>query len=212
MWSIADIADAVAAGLQERADDLEAEQAVYGLDALEETALHPIIAAALADAGYGVHREQRYPSDRRKRRQSEGERCDLVLTERGRALRAPDVAGTLFDPPDAVDLPDAFWLEMKTVSQFSPGGPNRSYASQLQSTVRQDVTKLSKDLEILHAGVLLVLFVRDVSVARHDLGIWQERCLARGLPIGAPSVREIDLSDRHGNGHCTIAIYPVSHL
>jgi hypothetical protein len=212
MWSLPDIADAVAAGIRARCAAVDAEQAVYGLDSLEETALHPVIESALLEAGYGVHREQRYPSDRRKRRQSEGERCDFVLTPRGRELRAPDIAGTLFDPPDAMDLSDAFWLEMKTVSQHGPEGPSRNYASQLLSTVRQDVTKLSKDRDILHAGVLLVLFVASAEIARHDLGVWQDRCLARGLPIGAPCQREIDITDRHGNAHCTITIYPVSHL
>ena len=81
MWSVADIADALEIGLTHKAEQLDKEQAVRGLDSLEELDLHPIIAAALLEAGYGVHREQRYPADQLKRKRSEGERCDFVLTQ-----------------------------------------------------------------------------------------------------------------------------------
>jgi hypothetical protein len=210
-WSIADIADAVADGLGRHAGALEREQAKCGLDGLEEVALHPILAEALAAADYGVYREQRYPSDRGRRRLAEGQRCDLVLTPAGRELRAEDTRATLFDDPDAVDLDAAFWLEVKTVAQFLGEGPNPGYSSNLLSTVGQDVTKLSRDPEILHAALLILLFVHEKAVADHDLGIWQDRCLERGLPIGAPSRREVEISDRVGNRVCAVALYPVGH-
>lgn len=209
---IPDIADAVEVGLQSKLAQLDLEQAVYSLDAMDEVALHPVLAQALQEVGYGVYREQRYPADRIRRKVSEGERCDFVLTPDGRPLKQPDVAGTLFDPPDALPLADAFWLEAKIIAQFTCEGPNRGYSSQLLSTVRQDVTKLSKDRGILRAGLLLILFVRDEVVASHDLDIWQDRCLARGLPIGAPARRCFPIADRHGHGACAIAVYPVSHL
>jgi hypothetical protein len=212
VWSHADIADAVAQGLRSHASSLDLEQAVQGLDAQDERSLHPVLADALIAHGLGVCREQRYPSDRSKRRQSEGERCDLVLTPDGRALRQPDQAATLFDDPQAVELDDAYWLEVKVVAQWTSEGPNRQYASQLLSTVRGDVTKLSKDPGILHAGLLIVLFVADRSTADHDLDVWQERCVQRGLPIAAPYRRSFDLRDRLGNSLCMIALYPVSHL
>lgn len=212
MLRIADITDAIETGLQSHLAQLEAEQAVYGLDALDEIALHPVIAHALEGAGYGVHREQRYPADRIHRRVTEGERCDLVLTASGAPLKHPDAAATLFEPPDSTDLCDAFWLEMKVVAQFTIEGANSGYASQLLATVRQDVTKLAKDSGILHAGLLIVMFVRDQFVAEHDLQIWENRCIRRGLPIGAPSRRYIPINDRCGNGLCAISLYPVSHL
>ena len=211
-WSIPDIADAVAAGLRRRAEEIDREQAVTGLDALDEVDLHPILAAALLAAEYGVHREQRYPADRRRRRESEGERCDLVLTPDGRPLREPEARATLFEPPDAVDPDDAFWLEVKVVGQYTQAGANHSYAAQLGSTLRRDVAKLGKDAGILHAGLLIVLFVADARVAEHDLGLWHNRCLRRGLPIGAPSMRPVAITDRLGNGLCAIACYPVRHL
>lgn len=212
MWQVADIADAVCAGLQHRAEALDAEQAVRGIDALDELELHPLIAAALRDEGYGVHREQRYPADRRKHRISEGERCDFVLTPDGRPLRSESTTRTLFEPLDAVELDDAFWLELKSVRQYTTEGPNAQYASQLLSTVGRDVTKLSKDQSILHAGLLIVLFVAGANVARHDLDIWQDRCLKQSLPIAAPSVREFTIPDRVGHRVCVTALYPVRHL
>lgn len=211
MWSAADIADGCAAGLQQRAAELDHEQAVFGIDALDEVALHPELATALTSSHYGVFREERYPAQRR-RRESEGERCDLVLTPDGRPLVVSERRATLFDAPDAVDLEDAYWLEVKTVAQYTEEGANANYSGQLLSTVRHDVTKLSKEDGILHAGLLIVLFVRERMVAEHDLRIWQDRCLERGLPIGAPYIRSIDITDRLGNGVCYLALYPVSHL
>jgi len=209
---IADIADAVAAGLRGRFAQSEREQAVYGPDALDELALHPALAEALANAGFGVHREQRFPADRLRRRVSEGERCDFVLTADNRALVREFSRGTLFDDPDALPLDEAFWLEAKIVSQFTTEGPNRNYSGQLLSAVRDDVTKLAKDPGILQAGLLIVLFTRDASVVEHDLRIWQDRCLQRGLPIGAPALRGFAIPDRIGNAWCAVAVYPVAHL
>ena len=65
-WFISDIADAVAAGLQQRAHDDDLEQAVYGFDHLDELRLHPLIHDALRRGGWGVWPEQRYPRDARK--------------------------------------------------------------------------------------------------------------------------------------------------
>jgi hypothetical protein len=78
--------------------------------------------------------------------------------------------------------------------------------------VHHDVTKLSKDRDILHAGLLLVLFVESDAVADHDLGVWQDRCLSKGLPIAAPSRRTVPITDRLGNKTCVLALYPVMHL
>jgi hypothetical protein len=135
-----------------------------------------------------------------------------VLTPDNHALVSEAARGTLFDDPDALDLDEAFWLEVKIVSQFTREGPNRNYSGQLLSAVREDVTKLAKDPRILQAGLLIMLFVREPAVAEHDLRIWQDRCLERGLPIGSPAQRCIPIKDRHGHGCCSIAVYPVAHL
>ncbi len=208
MFSLPAIADAVCGGLEREAQRLDEEQAVHGIDALDELGLHPLLEGALRGAGFGVHREKRYPSDRRKRTQIEGERCDLVLTPDGRPLAAPEADPTLFDPPDAVGLADAFWLEVKVVAQFTPEGPNPRYASQL-ATPRHDVSKLSKDRGIHHAGVLVVLFAEDDRVVEHDLGLWYRRCLERNLPISPPHLQSFTLTDRIGNARCAVAGYGV---
>lgn len=214
MWSPADITDALETGLRDHASRLDLEQAVYGLDALDELGLHPILADCLQRAGYGVQREQRYPADCRRRLVSEGERCDFVLTPDHRALAPYDLVKheqTLFDPSDAVPADEAFWMEVKVVAQFTTEGPNRQYASQLLSNVRHDVSKLSKDRDILHAGLLIVLWTANERIARHDLEIWHQRCLDRALPVALPSVRVLPITDRIGNGVCAVGVARVSH-
>jgi len=210
VWSIAEIADALEAALRAEADRNDHEQSVRGLDALDELSLHPLLAGGLSAAGHGVFGEQHYPTVGRRQRDSEGERCDLVLTPGGRDLNDPSREPTLFDPPDAVALDEAFWLEVKVVCQLTPEGPNQRYASQLLSTVREDVTKLSRNRGIRHSALLIILFAEDRSTAEHDLAAWLDRCLGRGLPVGSPSLRTFGITDRLGNGVCAVALYPVA--
>ncbi|HYE03296.1 MAG TPA: hypothetical protein VD963_08670 [Phycisphaerales bacterium] len=146
MYDPVAIVEAAAAALgqcQQRGLD---EQAVYGLDALAETEFHPIIAAGLAGAGFGVLRERPYPAEWRARRGEDSKprdrlRCDLVLTPAQPAAledplvslsrlkrRRKQAAGTLYqhllspevpEPGPACTRPEeAFWLEIKLVAQF----------------------------------------------------------------------------------------------
>lgn len=212
MWSIPDIADALEAGLTLENEAIAREQAVYGLDAASELELHPLIARAFRRAGYGVFREQRYAAHRGRKKDSDGERCDFVLTPNDSELAQPDKAGTLFDPPDACSLDDAYWLEAKIAWQFTTEGPNARYGAQMLSISASDVRKLSKDAGILNAGLCLIAFVRDEVVAQHDLHAWYERAIARSLPVGYPITRMFEITDRLGNGMCAFAICPVNHL
>lgn len=209
MWSIPDIAEALQAGLTTCEAALELEQAVYGLDALDELSMHVLLQDGLRDAGFGVHPEQRYPRDRSQRKQSEGERCDIVLTQSQRALMEPDIEATLFEPPDAVPLQDAFWLEVKVVNQYIEQGANPRYAAELARPIQRDIIKLSKDPGIAHAATLIILHTADDHVASHDLNIWEDRCLRKRIPIGMPIIRRVPLIDRFGNRVCTLALYPV---
>src|SRR5205814_35332 len=61
MWRPDQIADIAGAALRERAGALRLEQAVRGLDALAEVEFHPILADAMAAAGFGVACEFPYP-------------------------------------------------------------------------------------------------------------------------------------------------------
>ena len=211
-WSVADIADVLEAGFLSAEAGLRREQAVRGLDARSEVELHPLLQEIFEAASIGATREVRYPAESRRRRQTEGRRCDLVLTPDGKPLVEPQQKQTLFAPTNAVELEDAFWLEVKCVTQFTPEGPNSSYTSELLSTVQKDVFKLASDRSILHAGLLIMLFVASEEVAEHDLQIWQDKCLEQSLPIAAPAHRIVPITDRLGNRVCCLSLFPVRHL
>jgi len=209
LWSPADIVDAVAAGLMERARADDLEQAVYGFDALDELGLHPLVHAAFRGAGYGVWPEQRYPGGWARSRKSEGLRCDVVLTRDGLPLRDPEMKATLFGQQPAADADEAYWLEIKTVAQFETSGPFRRYSAELLSPVVEDVKKLAGDEMIRHAGLLLVLLTESREVAEHDLLAWHKRCLDRGYPVAAPAVRGFRITERIGNAWCAAAVFGV---
>lgn len=208
-WSVAELADAVEAGLLARRAADDAEQSVYGFDTLPELGLQPLVYAALRDAGYGVHPEQRYPADWSKRKRSHGKRCDCVLTRAGLPLRDPTLRDTLFGQGDAEDADTAYWLEVKTVAQFETAGPFRRYSAELFAPVTDDVRKLWGDGVIRFGGLLLVLFTASQEVAEHDIAAWHQRCLDRGIPAGCPAVRGFPINDRVGNGWCAIAVFGV---
>ncbi len=208
----ADLVDAIVTGLSRRAAADDAEQAVYSLDARDEVALHPVIYEALRSWGLGVWPEERYPADRHVRKKPEAKRCDVVLTPETRPLLTPEVANTLFAPPDAVPLESAYWLEIKTVAQHTPEGPFRRYARELLQPVSSDLRKLASDPGISHAGLLLVLFTSDAETAEHDLQSWESRVYKKGLPVASPHKRGFALRDRLGNAHATVALFPVRRL
>lgn len=225
MWNAEAIVEIVAAGLFRAATDRDREQAASGLDHLAELALQPLVGGFLRDAGFGVWPEERYPGDRAHRQKSRGRRCDLVLTPGdrplGQAAADPRSGETLESltgrPGDGIPASeeslqvdgDSFWLEIKTVAQFSSGGPARDYSSRLLGDVAADVGKIASDPGIRHAGLLLILFTRDRDTARHDLLAWRVRCLERDFPVFSPAFGDFPLNDRLGNGHATVALFPV---
>ncbi len=213
-YFLSDIADAVEAGLRDRARADDLEQAVYGFDALDELRLHPIIQASLRAAGYGVWPEQRYPSDRERDNRSQGKRCDIVLTpprsgSGGLPLRDPLIKGTLFDDQPACDAEAAYWLEIKTVAQFETSGPFARYSSELLAPVAEDVRKIWNDPRVYHGGLLIALFTQSQTVAEHDLAAWHERCLQKGYPVGPPVLRGFTITDRIGNAWCQVGVFGV---
>lgn len=207
LWSAAEVADAVTAGLRRRAEADDAEQAVYGVDARAELELHPLIHDALRTEGYGVWPEQRYPGHWHNRKRSEGTRCDVVLTHRGLPLRDPEVRGTLFDGQPAADPDQAYWLEIKTVAQFETSGPFPRYSAELLAPVAKDIRKVWSDGVIRHGGLLLVLFTATQEVAEHDLSAWHTRCVDKGYPIAAAAVRGFSITERIGNAWCAVAVF-----
>ena len=208
-FAAADIADAVAAGLKRRAEADDAEQVVYGFDTLAELQLHPLLHSALRDAGYHVLTEQRYPVDRRKKSRAEGRRCDIVVLPEDLPIRDPNVKGTLFDNQSALDIEEAYFLEVKTVAQFEMDGPFKRYSAELLGAVAKDVRKLCRDVKLIHGGLMLVLFTADEATARHDLEAWYDRVLRKKHPVQPPAMRGFEITDRVGNGWCQVAVFNV---
>ncbi|VAX41801.1 hypothetical protein MNBD_PLANCTO03-1812, partial [hydrothermal vent metagenome] len=91
-WQLEHIAEALASGLVAAERDFVAEQAVHGLDALDEVALHPLLARGLREAGFAVFPETPYPGQPEVLpKESERLRCDLVVAEGGATAIADSV-------------------------------------------------------------------------------------------------------------------------
>ncbi len=229
MWNPHELVAASARALRAEAQRLDAEQAVHGLDSYPELHLHPILAAALNAEGRSVIREHPYPGDvQRRSKLPDRERCDLVVLPEGatrlldpvRELREQDkAAGTLFQslvsaPADAADPRDAYWIEVKSVGQYTytqgVPGQNRAYASELISALTGDLRKLAAEPFVRSGAILLVLYTLDREVADHDLTVALHRAIDRGLCFRAPVAERFDLNDRIGNRLCTAALVEVS--
>ncbi len=215
MWRERDILSACAEGLRAAAQACDDEQSPYGIDALAELAVQGALRGGLLAAGYGVHAEVRLPNRASLPRRSEGERCDIVLTERpGEPLADPLDAGTLFSG-SGVPMDDAFWIEVKAAHQFAlvdgVAQASRAYSSQLLTAAVRDVNKLATQ-RLAFAAVLLVAFTADEETARHDIAAWAHRCLDVELPIGSPMRESFPITDRIGNQVCTVALTRVSPL
>lgn len=216
MWDLHYILDSVADALREEATRLDLEQSHLGIDALDELAIHPLLHQELRGAGYGVHPEQRYPGDAAKPNRTEGDRCDIVLTQDpAETIQDPLLAGTLFEGA-GVDPGEALWIEVKVVGQFTiTDGTVRSnptYSSQLLQLVPKDIRKLARDPLITHAAALVVLFTCDEATARHDLQLWTDRAISKSVPCSMSITRSLSITDHIGNGTCTIALMQVHHL
>ncbi len=210
MWDLGLILSAAGEAIEREAHRLDEEQATLGVDALDELRIHPLVRAGLAQAGFGVLAEQRYPAWARRPRRSEGDRCDIVLTDRpGIGLLDPLASGTLFGRHGA-QAHEAFWMEVKVVGQYAifddEARANPGYSSGLLRALSGDVRKLSKDEGIAKGGALLALFNADEETARHDLDEWTKRAVTLGLPISSPLSLRFPISDRIGNSVATVAL------
>src|SRR5436190_23493246 len=136
MWDFATLADRFAEVIAKAEADLRLEQAVYGLDAREELAIQSMLADGLK-SHYDVAREVHYPSSA-GRKLTHRQRCDLVLSPKGRPLRLDSTPPTLFDSPDQCEPADALWLEVKVAYQFREGGARRGgYGQHRRGGVRE---------------------------------------------------------------------------
>ena len=225
LWDEQHLLGAVCEHLKRLEAALNDEDAVKGIDALDELAMHPHIAAALTAAGICVHREFAYPGIPGKRKKKpERERCDFVLTASpDRPPGDPMVLvvdrekqeQTLFaplPPPrlEGTPIGECYFLECKVVGQYTyvegVPVPNRTYASQLTRSVTKDLKKLNADERIGFGGLLLVLFTADAAVAEHDLPIALHRALDRHAMFRSPLKLQFPIAERVGNACCTVAL------
>ena len=230
MWNPDSICELARRALQEREQELRIEQAVAGLDSLEELALHAVLRRGLSPMGT-VLSEVPFPGDRASRAQfRDRERCDLVLLPDGYdALRDPvadnreqdRIADTLFAgvlgsrKSDSTECAtrDAYWLEVKVAHQFhtadAEARPNRGYASQVIPLPARDIRKLSRDPLVAHAGVLLIVFCDREATAKHDIAEASHRFLSKELPIRTPIFAGLAIADRIGHSWCELALFDL---
>jgi hypothetical protein len=194
--------------LARREADLLLEQAVYGLDSLDELPLQTLLADGLA-AHYAVAREVHYPSSS-GRKLSNRMRCDLVLTPEGSPLKQDSRPATLFEPPDQTEPADAFWLEVKTACQFrAPDVRHGGYGQKWRTAVVDDLRKMEADVLIRNAALLLIVFTESREVVEKDLDLFETVLAQKEVLAGFRQVRSIPIADRIGHRICTVATWPT---
>lgn len=200
IWNEDHILGLIFDALERDASQLDAEQAVRGIDCLTENEIQNRIRDFFLAAGIRAVQEERYPDAKCIERRNHGHRCDLVL---------------LPDTPLDLDVDwcsAGYWLEIKRVAQFLESGVNWWYEHALLEVIPEDVYKLEKDSAIFYAGVLLILFTATQESGQHDLAEWKQRAIAKGCPIGVPRIHHLSITNRLGNEHAFIALFPLRRL
>lgn len=208
-WRFDDVADALGQVLEGAERDLRLEQAVYGLDALKETALQALLAGGLKQAGFcEVAREVYYPSALARKRPSR-QRCDLVLTPPGRPLLDRE-AIDLFTDPEACPPTEALWLEVKCAYQFQEGGRSHGgYGDQWRNATVKDLQKMEAEPLIRDAGLALIVFTAGREVLEKDLELFEDVLARREVLAGFRQVRTIEILERNGHTTATVAVWPT---
>ena len=208
-WRLDEMVDAVAQVLERAEAELRLEQAVYGLDAMKETALQKVLADGLAAGGFAeVAREVHYPSDIGKKRPSR-QRCDLVLTPPGRPLLQKETID-LFTDPNACPPTEALWLEVKCAYQFGEGGRSHSgYGDQWRNATVKDLAKIEAESLIREAGLLLIVFTAGEAVVEKDLELFEDVLARKEVLAGFRQVRTVPILERNGHTTVTAALWPT---
>ena len=207
-WDFSTLADRLQQVVARAEGDLRLEQAVYGLDARDERTLHALLAEGLRTF-YDVAREVHYPSSL-GRKLTHRQRCDLVLTPRGRPLRLDSTLPTLFDPADQCDPADALWLEVKIAYQFREGGARHGgYGAQWRTGVVEDLRKMDADERIREAGLVLIVFNESADILEKDLQIFEDLLAQKEVLAGFRHVRSVPILERMGHRLCTAAVWPT---
>ena len=208
LFDLSLLADQIQRVIGARESELRLEQAVYGLDSSDESALHALLANGLA-ADYDIAREVHYPSTA-GRKLTHRERCDLVLAPIGRPLRLDSRPAGLFDPPDQTPPSHAMWLEIKVAWQFrQPDVRHAGYGQQWRNAVVADLRKMEAEAVIRQAALLLVVFTESEAIVQKDIELFERVLIKKEVLAGFRQVRAVAIQDRIGHQLCTIAIWPT---
>jgi hypothetical protein len=209
-WDFSTLADQFGAVLERAEADLRLEQAVYGLDSRDEREIQQLLADGMRQH-YEVAREVHYPSTA-GRKLTHRQRCDLVLSPKGKPLKLDSKPATLFDPPDSAlcTAADALWLEVKVAYQFREGGVRHGgYGAQWRSAVVEDLRKMEAEQPIKDAGLALVVFNESREILEKDLELFEVVLMQKEVLAGFRQVRSVPILDRIGHRMCTVALWPT---
>ncbi len=207
-WDLFTLTDQLAAIIARAEAALRLEQAVYGLDARDETQIQSLLAEGLVE-NFEVAREAHYPSSAGSKL-SHRQRCDIVLTPMGRALRADSAPATLFDPANLCGPDEALWLEVKVAYQYREGGVRHTgYGAQWRTNVVSDLRKMEAEPLIREAALVLVVFNESEPILQKDLDLFETVLSRKEVLAGFRQVRSIPILDRIGHRLCTIAVWPT---
>lgn len=202
------LVDQIARIIESREAELRLEQAVYGIDSLDELQIQSLIAEGLKNH-YSVAREVHYPGSIGNKL-SHRARCDIVLTPQSHPLRLDHAPPSLFDPTNFTLPTNAFWLEVKCAFQFrAPDERHPGYGEQWRNKVVDDLRKMENDQLIRHAGLLLIVFTESNEIVEKDLQLFEDILVRKEVLAGFRQVRSIKISDRIGHRVCTIALWPT---
>ena len=203
IWNEDSLVEFACNALEMAARKFDFENAPRGIDCLHEVELQQRILETLNSQKVVVVKEARYPADAVIERLNEGNRCDLVL------LGDSDHS-QLVSQLDAGKI--GYWLEIKRVAQFLETGPNWHYEHTLLETLPQDVFKLANDSTIFYAGLLVILFTSNASIGNRDLHMWKRHAMSHACPVGMPRICDFSITNRIGNEHVFVALFPLRRL
>ena len=207
-WDFSTLADQLGQVISQSESDLRLEQAVYGLDAKDELTLHAMLADGLRKH-YEVAREVHYPSSFGNKL-THRQRCDLVLSQKGRPLRLDSAAPSLFDAPNQCEPCDALWLEVKVAYQFREGGVRHGgYGAQWRGGVIDDLRKMDAEEKIHEAGLVLIVFNESAEILEKDLQLFEDLLAQKEVLAGFRHVRSVPILERMGHRLCTAAVWPT---
>lgn len=208
LWDLSIIADAVGDALSQAEAEKRLEQAVYGIDSLDEKAIQALLAVRLSGA-FEVAREVHYPSSFGKKL-THRNRCDLVISPKHRPLKRDATPPNLFDPPNLCEPKDALWLEVKVAYQFREGNIRHGgYGSQWRNAVVDDLRKMEAEEMIREAGLLLIVFNESQDVLDKDLELFETILAQKEVLAGFRQVRTVKIIERIGHHLCTAALWPT---